>query len=258
MSMPDPVTLRLTDENGNTLERELPGPGGMIRVVVGDDPTRHSGVWLIVAPPDSSDVYISAESVMGTLKWSLHQSGTWQFAWVTNKKAYQYANTKDRIIERWDQPAEIGKTGWTHGFTVRVRNKDLNALPDHTTIPGDTTWLPAPPEGHTTSVHVVIARPDQMEVTLRGLPPFAGLQLADGRVLLLVASIDPLSDKDDKVVDDAVTQVLTQVTDEKLDGAQGPRLFIACDNERGDRIVFDCAIPERRLDGTASTDASPS
>jgi hypothetical protein len=55
------------------------GPGGVIRVVVGEH-GKQSGVWRIFAPEKNyGDVYVGVRSLLGEQKWSLHESGDWRF-----------------------------------------------------------------------------------------------------------------------------------------------------------------------------------
>jgi hypothetical protein len=78
--------MALRDEHGNSEDVVLPGPGGTIRVVVGE-PGRQSGVWRIWAPPTKFDVYIGVRAILGYQKWSLYETGDWRHAWLTDEKA---------------------------------------------------------------------------------------------------------------------------------------------------------------------------
>jgi hypothetical protein len=80
----EPVTLQMRDNHGNAERVVLPGPGGEIRVVVGE-PGKQSGAWKIWAGPNKSDVYLGLRAVLGHQKWSLHESGDWRYQWVPPK-----------------------------------------------------------------------------------------------------------------------------------------------------------------------------
>jgi hypothetical protein len=257
MSLPQSVTLRLTDSEGNIIHEVLPGPGGTIRFAVGE-PNRRSGVWRIWAPSNKSDVYIGIRTILGYQKWSLHESGDWRHQWVTEARAEEFTGRSDRTIDRWQQPAEVGATGWTRGFTIRVRHRDLVAVADAGTgIPTDTLWLPSPPEGRTAVAQVVIARPDQVEVTMRGMMPFAGFTLADGSVVLLIFSHEALTDDQNRTVDEALAKALWLASGAELNAADSPRgLLIGKNDEGGDRLVWDCAI--RMTGDVYTTDSDPS
>jgi hypothetical protein len=243
MSKPQPVTLRITDSKGNVTNEFVQGPGGTIRFGIGE-PGRRSGVWRIFAPSNKSDVYIGIRTILGYQKWSLHESGDWRHQWVTEEMAEEFTGSSDRIIDRWRQPAEVGATGWTRGFAIRARHQDLVTAPDAGAgKPADTLWLPAPPEGRAAVVQVVIARPDQVEVTLHGMVPFAGFTLAGGRVLLLIFTHEALTDEQNRMVDGAIAKAIRMAPADKLNAADNPRGLLIGNNDDGDRGVWDCAIP---------------
>ncbi len=242
MSNPRSVTLRLADSEGNVIHEVLPGPGGTIRFAVGEL-ARRSGVWRIWAPVNKSDVYIGIRTILGHQKWSLHESGDWRHQWVTEGRAEEFTGRSDRIIDRWQQPAEVKATGWTRGFTIRVRHQDLVSVPvAGAGIPTDTLWLPPPTEGRTAVAQVVIARPDQVEITMHGMMPFAGFVLADGRVVLLIFSHEILSDEQNRNVDEALAKALRMAPAADLDAADSPRGLLMGQSDDGDRLVWDCAI----------------
>ena len=71
MSSPPPVILWLEDAQGNREAHELPGPGGDIRILVGDlAPTGRCGkIW---ARRKQRDVYVAIRSIGSYLKVSWH------------------------------------------------------------------------------------------------------------------------------------------------------------------------------------------
>jgi hypothetical protein len=239
---PSPVTtLVLQDDEGNSTNLELGGPGGTIRVVVGE-PGCESGVWRIWAPKAHSDVYIGIRTILGFQKWSLHESGKWHFAWISDEKASQFTEGLTRFIDQWDQPAEVGETGWTKGFTIQVRHQDLVDAPS-VAPPADTIRLPAPPDGHFVGIHVVIARPNQPMFTLKGARPFAGFTLADGRVLLLLLSVEPIADEANQMLDGIIAEFLKQAPNELDLGPQrAVRMALHGHRDEGDRAVWDAAL----------------
>lgn len=245
-SPPPPVTLVFEDPHGNSASVVLSGPGGVKRVVVGE-PGYQSGVWRVWAPPTHSDVYIGVRTILGFQKWSLHESGDWRFQWVTEERANEFTNTTVRLIEQWQQPPELG-AGWTKGFTVRVRHEDLVEAPTEVT-PADTVRLPVPPEGHAASIHVVVARPDQGWIELRELRPFDGFTLRDGRVLLLVASVDAVLDEQNQMVDAAISEAVRRMSEQGVDlsGDRALRMLVIGNNAEGDRFVWDGAVRPNHL-----------
>ena len=241
MASPPTVTFVIEDDDGNRADVQLPGPGGKSRLVIGE-PDRQSGIWRIWANKPTSDVYIGIRSILGYQKWSLHESGIWRFAWVSEARANEFTGSTDRLMDRWQQPPELG-AGWTKGFSIRVRHQDLVDTPGEV-APAGTVRLPAPPEGHARCVHVVVARPDQGLVTLQGLLPVDGFTLADGRVVLLVTSVEAVLPEHNQMVDGAMSEGLRKMREQGVDPstAGSPRMLVGGHNAEGDRFVWDAAV----------------
>jgi hypothetical protein len=244
MSSPEPVILALRDGHGNSESLVLPGPGGTIRVVVGE-PGRQSGLWRIWSNPNKFDVYIAVRIIAGYQKWSLHETGDWRFQWVSDDRARQFGRDK-RIIDQWRRPEEIGQTGVTMGFSIRVRRKDLVEVADPEEVPADAVWLPTPPEGRVTGLHVTIARPNRGEFETTGMVPLGGLTLADGSALLLLVSVEPLSDEQDQEIDGLIAATVEAVKEHGVDLAAtgNPRMALGGFNAEGHRFVWDVALPK--------------
>jgi hypothetical protein len=244
MSSPEPVTLDVGDDNGNVERIVLPGPPGKICVVVGE-PGRQSGVWRIWSNRNKFDVYIAVRVIAGHQKWSLHETGDWRFQWVTDERAKQFGRDK-RIIDQWQRPEEIGETGVTIGFSIRVRRKDLVEVADPGDVPADAVWLPPPPEGHVTGLHVTIARPNQGQFATPRMVPLGGFTLADGSALLLLVSVEPLSDEQDQSVDALIAATVEAAKENGVDLAAtaNPRMAVGGFNAEGHRFVWDVALPK--------------
>jgi hypothetical protein len=206
ISSTEPVFLTVRDSDGNLVSEELPGPGGTIRVIVGE-PGRQSGSWRIWANPNTFDVYIGVRAILGLQKWSLHETGDWRYQWISDEKAASVGKVQNRIIQLWQRPAELGESGWTRGLSIRVRHQDLVEVATPEKVPAETLWLPPPPEGHMLALHVVIARPGQGETTLPpGLCPVGGFTLVEGRAALLVVSVDPVTDQHNARIEAALAE----------------------------------------------------
>jgi hypothetical protein len=145
---PGPITMMVTNSAGHSETVELPGPGGTIRVVVGES-GRQSGAWRIWSPANKSDVYIAVRAIAGYQKWSFHESGDWRFQWISDEKAEEFG-VDNRVIDRWQPPNEYGATGITRCLAIRVRHQDLVEVAEPEKLPKDALWVPSPPEGHLT------------------------------------------------------------------------------------------------------------
>jgi hypothetical protein len=237
------VTLTLDDGHGNRDDIVLTGPGGTIRAAVGE-PGCHSGIWRIWANKNTSDVYIAIRNIAGYQKWSLHESGDWRYQWVTVEQAQEHAQTSDRVIDSWAQPPELGGSGMTKGFTIKVRHQDLVPLPDIPgSLPAEVFWVPAPPEGHAMGMHVAIMRPDGPQIELQDAVPFAGFTLSDGRAVLLIASRQPVTDAQNQMIEDAVAEALARAPAHvDLRAAPAPRMSAHGDDVDGVKRVWDIAL----------------
>jgi hypothetical protein len=236
-----PVTLTVWNKDGEQ-DLVVPGPGGTARVCVGDRDGAHASVWRIWANRNHSDVYIAARDIAGVQKWSLHESGDWRHQWVTSQYALHLTNSDDRIIDQWPEPAQFEDIGWTRAFSILARFQDLVDYGDGNELPEDIIWLPAPAEKHATVIHVVIARPDRIAADVKGVRPLYAFTLTNGRVVLLLASIQPVSAEDEA----QLASLLQAVSDHpKVASARAPRLTASIvDAENGDRGVWDVAIPK--------------
>lgn len=256
MSSPPPVTLVLEDGQGNQEAHVLSGPGGTIRISVGE-PGCHAAVWKIWAGPKKCDVYVAVRSIGGYQKVSLHESGDWRFQWVAEDHAQKYAQTTDRVIDQWRQPSEMGESGWTKGFSMWARHQDVVRIPDNESLPADLLWVPPPPEGYAMGLHVVIARPEDLSqrsaselrwVELKGPSfPFDGFTLADGRVVLMIVSRDLVTDAVNHMIDDALAKAESALggADQArilLQGAGSPRMLVWANGSDGDRQAWDVVV----------------
>lgn len=250
----EPITLSLTDPGGHSELIELPGPGGTIRAVVGE-PGRQSGAWRIWSPPNKCDVYVAVRAIAGYQKWSFHESGDWRFQWISDEIANDFGVDK-RIIDQWQPPDEYGDTGLTRCLAIRVRHQDLVEVAEPEKLPKDALWVPSPPEGHLTALHVVIARPDQPEFELTGLAPVAGYSLVDRRAVLLFWAVEPLSDELNATVEGYVATGVKVATENGIDleSRAAPRMALGGNDGDGNRIVWDVALPPR---GNSSNSGRP-
>ena len=114
-----------------------------------------------------------------------------------DKHAMHVANSDDRIIDRWVQPAEYEDIGWTLGFFIAVRIEDLVDYGDGEELPDSIVWLPPPPEDRLLMIHVVIARADRLDSYVQGVQPFDAFSLANGMVVILTLSNPPRRKEED-------------------------------------------------------------
>jgi hypothetical protein len=249
MSTFQPVTVKLRDDHGNVTDMVLPGPGGTIRFVVGQS-GQQSSVWRVWADPGNSNVYLAVRTIIGYLKWSLHESNKWRHAWVDDEEALRTAeelgHTGDRAFDKWDRPDEIGDTGITRGLAIRVRPQDLVTVTQPEKVPAKALWIDPPPAGYTACVDVLLGRPTQPGgvIDQPGLVPFAGFTLENGQAVLLIAALRPLHEHHSAVIANALNIVVDKARKAGEDMTKdNRRAIIGTDNADGDKLVWDMAIP---------------
>jgi len=121
-------------------------------------------------------------------------------------------------------------------------------MPDDASLPAHLLWIPPPPEGHATGIHVVIARPRNLFVELKGALPVAAFTLADGQVVLLVESRDVVTDAVNHTIEYALAKVIESApggADQArilLQAAGLPRMLVWGDGPDGERRAWDVAI----------------
>jgi hypothetical protein len=259
MSSPGPVTLVLDDGHGCQETAVLPGPGGDIRFAVGEQ-GRHAAVWKIWARPKKCDVYVAIRHLGGYQKVSLHQSSQgsdWRFQW-TSEHMQATPELTDRVIDRWQRPPQVGETGWTKSFSIWTRHQDVVPMPDDQRLPADLLWLPPPPEGYAMGIHVVIARPMNLFVEMKGSIPVAGFALADGQVVLLVASRHLVTDEQNRMIEDALAKVIELApggADQVrilLQAADLLRMLLWGNGPDGERKAWDVAVEPSASAGVCS------
>jgi hypothetical protein len=249
-----PLTLPVWNKDGEQRTLVVPGPGGTARVCVGDRDGAHASVWRIWATRNHSDVYIAVRDIAGIQKWSLHESGDWRHQWVTPKYALHLTNSDNRIIDQWPQPTEFEDIGWTKAFSIRARLLDLVDYGDGSELPDDVIWLPPPPGGHATVIHIVIARPDRLAAEVQGVFPFHAFRLANGKAVLLTVSVQPVIAEAEAEIQ-SMLQKISQHAEaaQKIARASAPRITASVvDEENGDRGVWDIAIPNPQRERTTA------
>ncbi|MEU1204037.1 hypothetical protein [Nocardia sp. NPDC005825] len=187
-------------------------------------------------------MYVAIRNIAGYQKWSLHESGDWRFQWVSEARAVEFGGTANRIIDRWEQPAEVGASGMTKGLSIWVRHCDVVSMdndddPKHAQV----QWLPTPPPGSAVGIHIVVARPDQGIVDLSNSVPFDGFTLADGRVVLILMQYRELTDEVNAVVRDAQREAVARANVD-WGAAVAPRMVISGFDDQGIRLVWDTAV----------------
>jgi hypothetical protein len=101
--------------------------GLVLRFAVGHPDGPRSAVWRVWATPRSSDVYVTARTLGGVAKVSLHESGRWRFAFTKEYSEDENSlapSEGDRVIGKWNRPPEVAD-GITPAFMVSVPSAEV-------------------------------------------------------------------------------------------------------------------------------------
>lgn len=214
--------LRVRSEDGEGGSRsettKLSGPGGKLRIGVGDPLQGRSSIWVIEGPKGKSDIYVGNRDIMAFQKVSLHESGVWRFAWTSGQADLVLPSGMDRVLDRWQASAAFG-AGWSVALRIFVAEEDT-----HTVAPVQgkrksrkaIRWLPRPSQGGAVVLQVIVAKPDQGEVLLQHahlIDLFFSLR-EDGeqQVCLLIASYVENSENDREWQRQTREQVIDQIS----------------------------------------------
>lgn len=77
----------------------LPGTGFRFAVGAPDGPK--SSVYDIATAKNKSDVYLTAAALASTKKISFHESGVWQYSYISSVAMESFDRNADRRVERW-------------------------------------------------------------------------------------------------------------------------------------------------------------
>lgn len=239
VTMSDRTRMRLTMWTGAD-DREtvdVPGPGGTIRVAVGE-PGHRSGVWRIWSNATTSDVFVAGRTIAGVIKWSLHESGDWRHAFTT--AFARRAGIDQRVLDRWEAPSP-DESGWQRGLCILVAARDVIDVPLDTQRSEGVTWLPEPLDGAVTYIHVIVARPDEGVAT--GIVPVGAFSLADGRAVIVGAAwrVNTVQEDEDLASLRSSARARVASSTEAAPTGSGIRLSAMGHNEYGHRVVWDMA-----------------
>lgn len=240
--LPMAITMVLQDDRGVEERVTLSGPGGTLRVAVGE-PGFRATVWRIWANRATSDVYVSVRGD-NTQKFSLHASGDWRQQFQNVEVARQHTpEAQSRIIDQWQRPEE-SVAGWTKALSIWTGRADILPVPsDDSNKLKEVTWLVVPDSGHGAAIHVVVAKPDREMITLEAARPLAAFSLANGEVVLVLTSYPALQPDEATRVEGYRRQVLEQVVSrgDTIEG-EALRLILHGYAEDGERRLLDLAL----------------
>jgi hypothetical protein len=228
-----------------TVEQHQITPGGKIRLAVGERDGPHGAVWTILATKNEPSLYIVLRQLGALQKWSFHGTGDWRYQWVDSEqaeaRARELGHEGGRVLDQWPQPPEVGETGWTSAFSIRIRHQDLERH-DDSLLPKDIYWVPPPPEGAARQVHVAILRPTATVIDLKGMVPLCGFGLADNRHVLTLGSTHTVTDDLNFKIAEWTDEGRRQLLARGVEADESARMAVHSVLDDGHRVAWDLAF----------------
>lgn len=243
--VPPEVTFRIEGTDGvEAIVPNTPNSDAVLRVAFGDV-SSCSAIWRFWLSPNHNDVYIAVRTLAGIAKWSLHlKTGSWMFQYV--REYSEKHSIENRELARMARPPELGgNSGWTSAFAIFTRSRDLAPLPKRLAAKAkDVEWLPAPPAARAGAIHLFIVRPDSAVVELRGMTPFAIIQLPNGDGGMLAVAYPELTPAADAQIEEEKAWAVASCAASAFESGTSPRLALDTGQD-GTFQVWDLLVEQR-------------
>jgi len=100
--------------------------GGTVRFRAVASGGRRSTSWAVLAGTVGSDVYLMARPLGTTAKVSLHQSGNWRHAFVSEEVSARFQPAgADRAFDKFVPPADEVAPGWIRAYAICLPESEL-------------------------------------------------------------------------------------------------------------------------------------
>jgi hypothetical protein len=143
----------------------------------------------VVARGNSSTVVVTPRGISEDVKITLHEDWDWWFAFHNERRALELTGKFDWEAVRW-KPPEPNIAGCVHAVSVGSTRRTEQHYDED--VSAKIAWLDPAAPGHRVGIHLVIARPNDVEARTNG--EFVdGFTLADGRLLLVYRSHSPFT-----------------------------------------------------------------
>ncbi|WP_133794315.1 hypothetical protein [Actinokineospora alba] len=130
-------------------------PGQGFRFAVGTQSGVKSTVYRIWTARNRSDVYIAKLPTSSMTKVSLHESGNWQYSFLSNVAMKVGSKNSERHIERWKKPEPFAE-GWIRAFFITIPRTELRLV---NVEAADVRWIEDPGAGYWVSIEIVLVDP---------------------------------------------------------------------------------------------------
>lgn len=223
-------------------------PEQVVRFGISDGSGRRAATWRVWTPEGKSDVYLACRALGGTLKASLHQSGSWHVAY--SQKTFEedvdgaIPTQKDRFLERWPRPRPIAP-GVILAFRIVTPYSAVTSPVSE--ADKNVAWLPNCPLGRATEVDIIIVSPT---TPVTGWPgknkmrtkPVGSYRLANGESVWVVYWVVDMPDLSSATKGTGRFYKGRTKEDLKSDKL---RALVFGEEPDGSRVIYDCAVMGR-------------
>jgi hypothetical protein len=219
-----------------------------IRFGISDGSGRRAATWRVWTPTAKSDVYLSCRALGGTLKASLHQSGSWHVAY--SQKAYEEyvegtaPKQDDRYLEKWPRPKPIAE-----GVTLAYR-----IVTPHSAITSPigeadrkVSWVINCPPNRATEIDIMIISPT---IPITGWPgkntmgtkPIGSYTLSNGETVWVIYWVIDMPDLSAAIK--GVGRFYKGRSKKDLESGS-LRALVFGEEPDGSRVIYDCAVAQK-------------
>lgn len=129
----------------------------VVRFGISDGRGLRAATWRLWTPSGKSDVYLACRALGGTLKASLHQSGSWHVAY--SQRAFEndvqgaIPTQQDRFLEKWPRPKPIAP-GVTLSFRIVTPYSAVTSPIGEANR--NVVWIPNCPAPRATEIDIIL------------------------------------------------------------------------------------------------------
>jgi len=217
-----------------------------IRFGITDQEGRRAATWKLWTQrrTGKSDMYLICRELGSKLKVSLHDSGSWHYAYTqeTFKEKVEgiVAKQRNRFIEKWSRPKSIAE-GMTLAFRIVTPWSSVTSPIGETK--GNIIWIPNAPKPKATEIDIIITA-ETMPVTgwpgkrSMGTSFIGSFQLESGETIWVVYMV---IDMPDLSAIRGKAQFYRGMGPHDLEGGN-LRISVYGHEKDGSRAIYDCVV----------------
>jgi len=217
----------------------------VVRFGISDGSGHRAATWKLWTPSGKSDVYLTSRELRGTLKASLHQSGSWHVTY--SQKAFEndvqgpVPTQHDRFLEKWPRPKPISP-GVTLAFRIVTPFSAVTSPISQ--VDQKVTWIPNCPLSHATEIDILIVSASTSIIgwpgkNNMGTKLIGSYNLTNGEVIWAVYWIVDMPNLSN--VPKGTGWPLKGLRKESLK-SEGLRALVFGNAPDGSREIYDCAV----------------